>query len=138
MSTLGSANSEAEKYSGLASDRVRWLAAAGLAFVWVLAGGQLSGLRRELLVVALLLVVTLLADFAQYLIGWLRWDLFVRRVEREQPGAAEDTQVTVSESLISPIYWAYYVKLVFIVIAYLVLGAVIAFRIFTPVPACFQ
>jgi hypothetical protein len=132
MRTLEEANDQVDKYSGLASERVRWLAAAGLAFVWLLAGGQLASLRREFLVVALLLVLTLLADFAQYVSGWLRWDFFVRRVEREQESPPKDMEVFVPETMLAWIYVPFYLKLILISLAYIVLGGVIAYRLASP------
>jgi hypothetical protein len=136
MRTLTEANDQLEKYSGQASERARWLAAAGLAFVWLLAGGQLVSLRRELLAVALLLVLTLLADFAQYVAGWARWESLVRRTESECESPSKETPVSVQPTSLVWIYVPFYAKLILITLAYLTLGIVIAARLAVPSPAC--
>jgi hypothetical protein len=133
MMTLGACNEALDGYSKNVSERVRWLATAGLAFVWVLAGGQLTGLTRDLLWTALGLVATLIADAIQYVIGWAKWELFIRKAE-EQEGVTKDTTVAVPEETIAPIYWPFVLKLCLIAAAYVGLGYAIVSRLLAPSP----
>jgi hypothetical protein len=128
---LRDAVAQIDAYSRRASENVRSLVLAGLAFVWLLAR-DLSGVRGDLLVAASLLLLALFADFAHYFIGALRWDLFVRRVEREDETVTSDTPIAVEDDLSRPIYLAYYVKIAITVAAYLSLAFAVLSRIWGP------
>jgi len=132
--TLGSANAASDHFSARVSESVRTLSLAGLGVVWILAGGSLQGLARDLLWCALLLVVALAADFAHYVIGHAVWDRFIERAEarfREAgQGFGPGTEVSQqTEREIRPIEWAYRLKLAAVVVAYGRLGLAIAWRL---------
>jgi small-conductance mechanosensitive channel len=129
---LKDAVAQFDTYSGRASDNVRALAFAGLAFVWLVAREELSGVQGDLLLAAALLLLALFADFAHYVIAGVRWDLFVRDVEKKNPDTVSpETPISYDDSHVAPIYWAYYMKVVVIVIAYVVLTYVVLSRIGT-------
>lgn len=126
---LGDALSQIDTYSGRASENVRALAFAGLAFVWLLAK-DLSGVRGGLFCAASILLLALFADFAHYIIAAFTWDRFVRRFEKEHPGEVSlDTPITYDDSLLAPIYGAFYVKVALIILAYGALGYVVVSRL---------
>jgi hypothetical protein len=130
--TLGDANAQSDSYSGRASENVRALAFAGLAFVWIVAG-TLAEIRGILLAAAVLLLVALFVDFLHYVIGWGTWEFFVRRVERDTRARGEEvspeTPAEYDESMLRWIYGAYYVKVGAVLAAYLVLGIAVLSRI---------
>ena len=134
MITLGSANAASDHYSARVSESVRTLSLAGLGVVWILAGGTLRGLTKDLLWCALLLVVTLAVDFAHYVIGHAVWNRFIERAESRfrdagQPfgPATEVRQQTDRE--VRPIEWAYRLKLAAVVVAYARLAVAIGWRL---------
>ncbi len=120
---LGDASSQIDTYTARASENVR-----SLAFVWLVAG-SLSGVRGDLFVAAALLLAALFADFLHYFVGALKWDLFVRRFEREHRDFSSETPVQLDSSVSRPIYVAYYAKVVIIIAAYLALAVVVLSRL---------
>jgi len=116
------------------SESVRYLSLAGLGVVWILAGGSLHGLSRDLLWCALLLVVTLAVDFAHYVVGHAIWDRFIERAESRFRDAGQGfgpaTEVPQqTDREVRPIAWAYRLKVAAVVLAYGRLGVAIAWRL---------
>lgn len=134
MITLGSANAASDHFSARVSESVRYLSLAGLGVVWILAGGSLQGLARDLLWCALLLVATLALDFAHYVIGHAVWDRFIERAEARfrdagQPFGPVTEVPQQTDREVRPIEWAYRLKVAAVVVAYGRLGVAIAWRL---------
>ncbi|MER7568345.1 hypothetical protein ABTZ93_36110 [Streptomyces sp. NPDC097941] len=120
--------------SGTTSSIIRQLALAGIAVVWLLAGGlQKDGvhLTQILLAAGLLIVISLFLDLAQYV--WTTACLAVwvwskeRKARKElQPG--EDANVDEKEigdapSAVLPIMWVlFYLKAAATATAYILIG----------------
>lgn len=138
MRTLGDADTEITTYSSRASENVRALAFAGLAFVWLIAP-SLSEIHGVLRWAAGLLVVALFADFAHYVIGWATWDFFIlRRTENALHARGErptrETPAEYDDSVLRWIDWAYYFKIIAVVAAYGMLLVAVVSRIGAPSP----
>lgn len=122
MRTLSDADAQSSKYSERASENVRALAFAGLAFVWLIAQ-KLSEIHGVLRWAAVLLLVALFADFIHYVIGWATWDFFIlRRTEKALHARGEpisrETPAEYDDSVLRWIDWAYYFKIVAVIAAY--------------------
>lgn len=112
--------------SGKASEISRQLAFAGIAVVWLLAGGTLNstgGLRvsDDLLRVSVGLLLTLVLDLLQYAWRSLAWGIYARRLElRGETTVSAPTSLNV---VALAMFWG---KLVSLATAYvLLLGAVL-------------
>lgn len=133
MRTLSDADEQSSTYSQRASENVRSLAFAGLAFVWLVAP-KLSEIRGLLLWAAVLLLVALFADFAHYVIGWATWDIFIlRRTENDLRARGEpisrETPAEYDDSVLRWIDRAYYFKIAAVFAAYVVLGVAVVSRL---------
>jgi hypothetical protein len=122
MSTLADARQSYYDLTGKASDVVRQLAFAGIAFVWIFKTERngVVTIPEELLLPGLLIVAALFADLLQYVLGGLLWGGYARLKERRgtQPG---DT--LVAPPLINwPALACYYLKIALVLFAYLRLG----------------
>lgn len=130
MSTLSDADKQSSTYSAKASENVRALAFAGLAFVWLVANEDIAKIHGVLMWAAGLLLVALFADFLHYVIGWAIWDIFIlRRTEkglraRGEPIAGE-TPAEYDEAVLWWIDGAYYFKIAAVIVAYVVLGVAV-------------
>ena len=130
--TLKEAAAAHGDYSRRASENVRFLALAGIGVVWLLCGGKLDGLhQKDLLIIAIALVVVLLLDFGQYVWGAERWDRFIRRVEAKRPRERRtpDSKIQIPPRLLTPIYVLYWAKIWAIVVAYVALAIVMGLRV---------
>src|SRR5690242_724699 len=77
---------EHQYHSSRASESARVMAGAGIAFVWLLAGDRLEGLRDGwLLATVLFLVAALALDAAHYIVGAEKWDAFIAELEETRP-----------------------------------------------------
>lgn len=79
---------DAYEFTGLTSERVRSLAYAGIAIIWLFKNDtpQKFLIPGELFWPLLFLVITLFSDFMQYATSSLIWTVFYRRHEKEHKG----------------------------------------------------
>ncbi|MGX8286483.1 hypothetical protein [Xanthomonas oryzae] len=98
MSNLKEYQQAYRDLSGKASELVRQLSFAGIAFVWVLKkdGAGLDSVPSDLHLPALIFAIALLTDYLQYVAGALMWGVYSRFKER-------NGQVP-SDTLIAPSY----------------------------------
>ncbi|MDJ0342845.1 hypothetical protein QMK19_23360 [Streptomyces sp. H10-C2] len=104
--------------SGTSSAAVRQLGLAGIAVVWILAGGlQKSGinLTKMLLTAGMLIVIGLFLDFAQYLWTTARLAMWVRRSEKRLRAIVADPTANVDNAEIGnapksvlPFMWGFF------------------------------
>lgn len=108
-------------FSGKASDIARQLCFAALALVWLSAvqGAGGSGLGLDVTLVTGLVVASLLLDLLQYLYGSTAWGL-LHRVKRAS-GVREDQEFRVSAKINWPTNALFWLKLLPVFAAYLVL-----------------
>ena len=115
--------------SARASELTRQLAFAGIALVWIFNSpvqNQSIALPRELMLVSLWLVLALILDFAQYVLGTLIWGFFSRRVEVKKPHrVGEDVEFAASPFMNWPGLICFWAKLAVLAFAYFKLGSFI-------------
>jgi hypothetical protein len=123
---LKDATDALDDFTKRTSENVRFLGLAGLGFLWVLSG-QKFPLPRDVLIAVLLLVVVLVLDFLQYVVGARIWDGFV--AEQEAKGKTREDPVQAPREIHRPIYLLYRMKIGALVLAYLALGYAIVKRL---------
>ena len=118
-------------YSGKASDIVRQLAFAGIALLWLFKTevDKQWKIPVELLPAATLVVLTLLLDFLQYVVGSMVWAGY--NASKERAGTTEDADFLAPR----PINWLtnffFWTKIVTTIIAYCLILRFLANRIWT-------
>lgn len=116
-----------EEYSARASENVRFLALAGIGFVWLFSNQKVEGLAKDLLFAALALVIVLCVDFLQYLVGAQIWERFVS--DQERAGHQREDTVAAPRTIHRPIYALYWCKVAVLAIGYILLAYAIVVRI---------
>jgi hypothetical protein len=107
------------EFSGKLSDITRQLSFAGIAVIWLFKK-DVSGVPtppKDLVLPLILLVLTLSADYLQYLLGSLIWRYVYR--SKEKAGIAEDVETEHSIWAEAPIYAAFLLKIVLLILAYI-------------------
>jgi hypothetical protein len=118
--------------SGTTSSVVRQLGLAGIAVIWLLAGGlQTSGvhLTTRLLAAGLLIVIGLFIDLAQYVWTTACFAIWVRQEEKSERRRLQDDTANVdgkeignAPEYVLPIMWVlFYLKAALIAAAYIVI-----------------
>lgn len=124
--------------SATASEVARKLAFAGIAFVWLLAGGlQTSGvtLNPRLLTAGLGLVLALTLDLGQYLWKTVAWGIWSRRSELRLEKERASLPLSENEIGLAPgwfttiTWWLFALKMVAIVFAYIFIAIELVSRI---------
>lgn len=121
---LSEYNKAGNEYTARASDIVRQLAFAGIAVVWIFTTIGPDGyvLDSKLILPLLLLVLTLLFDLLQYVIGGDTWKRFFRRMERKARERGDhDPLVKAPSRYSAPIYFFYWGKITLILLSYLLI-----------------
>jgi len=120
---LGDIKNAYEDLSSKASDIVRQLSLAGIALVWVLKSTSLPlegrtsyALPPQLMRAALCVVFALTLDLLQYLVGTSIWFIYFRYTERR--GISAEEQFNAPTSLNWPTWCLFYLKTIFLMIAY--------------------
>jgi|SRR5215471_4751227 len=135
---LSTAQEAYHEASATASEVARKLALAGIAFVWLLAGGlQTSGvmLNSRLLTAGLGLVLALTLDLCQYLWKTVTWGIWSRRKELKLQKDGASTPLSENEVGLAPgwfltITWCFFaVKMVALVFAYVLIAVELVNRI---------
>jgi hypothetical protein len=130
MRTVRQTIEEYQYFSGRASETARFLAVAGLGFVWVLSGGTLKGLRWDLLLVALLLLAALIADAAHYLETSRRLSKLVDKLgDRPRARQADGALVRRPRGFLDVSDTLYRAKAILAIGAYVGLAMAITFRL---------
>jgi hypothetical protein len=105
-------------YSGKASDRVRQLAFAGIALIWILKiddrGNQ--AIPEILIIAAVFIVAGLGFDLLQYLYGSAAWGIFHRCKENKR--TKENSQFQAPAKINWPTNAFFWLKAVSIIISY--------------------
>jgi hypothetical protein len=124
--------------SATASEVVRKLAFAGIAFVWLLAGGlQTSGvtLNSRLLTAGLGLLLALALDLSQYLWKTLAWGIWSRRSELRLVRERASFPLSENEIGLAPgwfttiTWWLFALKMAAIIFAYIFIAVELVGRI---------
>lgn len=126
--------------SGTTSSIIRQLALAGIAVVWLLAGGlQEDGvnLTQILLAAGLLIVISLFLDLAQYVWTTACLAVWVRLKEKKARNRLNDDNANVDNeeigdapSAVLPIMWVlFYLKAAATATAYILIGFELADRL---------
>jgi hypothetical protein len=115
---LSDARQASEDFSGKASEIVRQLGLAGLAVVWIFKEGTSTNpvLDPKLIHAAILIVISLILDFSQYLVSHAIWSAYFRR--QENKGKDLDDNVYPSSFINWPNLILFYAKSVVLLIAY--------------------
>ena len=127
---LSGAQSNYDYFTGKMSDVCRQLAFAGIALIWILGLGEDANatLPQPLIFPALVLVVCLGLDAAQYAVASASWGIF-HRIKEQEDGVTAETEFTAP----SWINWAglvlFWGKIVALAIAYVNLGTYMAGRL---------
>ena len=112
--------------SGTASTVARQIALAGIAVVWLFnapVGPERIALPEELVLVALLLVITLALDLLQYVLASLIWSVFARRLEHQMSHCLEeDPEGPASPFLNWPALGCFWAKMLVVILAYWLLA----------------
>ena len=118
-------------YSGKASDIVRQLAFAGIALVWLFKTevDKQWKIPVELLPAASLVVLTLLLDFLQYVVGSLVWAGY--NASKERAGTTQDADFLAPRRINWLTNFFFWTKIVTTIIAYCLILRFLANRIWT-------
>ncbi len=130
--TLRSIRDRYAFYTGKASDIVRQLAFAAIALIWIFRGNTGTHLPRDLLVVAILIVVALVCDLVQYIVGSVLWGNFERSKEAELLAAGGLDERAEFDYPAGINLWTarlFHAKWVLLAAAYVVLGVALGRRI---------
>ena len=111
-------------YSQKASDIVRQLAFAGIALVWIFKTQTDNQWKipGQLIPATKLIVLTLLLDFVQYVVGSLVWASYNRY--KESRGITEDSEFTAPRAINWPTNLFFWAKIVTTILAY---GSILKF-----------
>lgn len=118
-------------YSGKASDIVRQLGFAGIAVVWLFKTevDDEWKIPVELLPAAGLIVLTLLLDFMQYVVGSLVWAGY--NASKERAGTTEDPEFLAPRMINWPANFFFWAKILTTIVAYYLILRFLANRIWT-------
>ena len=107
-------------FSASASSSARQLAMAGIAMLWVfkVSSGEANyTLPSQLFLPAVFLICALASDLLQYLIATVTWGMFHRYHEKK--AADNDNPILKAPVYLSaPIYLFFYLKILFVLVAY--------------------
>lgn len=117
--TLQDADNAWIDYSSRASNNTRVLCFAGFTLVWIFGNQQIRGLTCDLLVVVLFLVITLMLDLAQYVVGEHKWGTIVC-IESER-GTKRSDEIHYDTEVFKYIRFFYRLKLAVLVVSYIVM-----------------
>jgi hypothetical protein len=105
-------------HTGKTSDIIRQVGLAGIAVVWVFkaeVGGKQT-VPRELLLAALLIVVSLALDLLHYMTGSLVWGIYNRY--KENQNTAQDDEFTAPRQINWPTIALFWLKTLVMITAY--------------------
>lgn len=126
--TLADLISAYEAASGRASENVRFLAAAGIALVWVMAGKNVGNLTPDLLWDGVFLAGALFADFLHYVVQ--AWILRSRHRMAIRAGKKRGDEVgglsKREDHVLTAMWWT---KIIVLVVAYVLVGGSVVSRI---------
>jgi hypothetical protein len=107
-------------FSGKTSDVARQLAFAGIAIIWIFKqeGKPLPAIPRELLWPTILLALSLAADLLQYVSATIIWGSFHRYHEKKNLVVRD---IKASTKLNWPTNFLFYTKIIFVIIAYVLM-----------------
>lgn len=122
MSPLSEYIKTSQEFTGLASTVSRQLMFAGIALIWIFKSNDsnLISLPKELLFPTGFLVIALILDLFQYIVGSLIWYCFYRYHEKKG--------TKFKDEINSPIYFTYiinsffYLKILAVLVAYVYLA----------------
>jgi hypothetical protein len=120
-----------DAFSSKASELSRQLAFAGIAVVWIFKNsGQNAIIPNDFLLPLLLLVLTLVFDFLQYVLGSIEWTIFSHLQENKYNCDDEDQEVDSSSSWINlPHSICFYLKILTVVLGYIFIVKGLASRL---------
>lgn len=106
-------------FSSAASSVSRQAAFAGIALLWIFNNkiGNTFTLPENLLIPALLLVLSIACDLLHYIVASAIWGLF-HRFNEIKHGAGNDTELQAPKYLNWPINFFFWSKLGFVVLGY--------------------
>lgn len=110
---------KSHEYTAKASEIARQLNFAGIGIIWIVRTTfpELKLSDFQLLLPLLLISISLISDFFQYLIGGIIWIEFYK--SKEKRGISGTTDLKSPEWRNRILYIFYYVKFVFMVVAYI-------------------
>ena len=124
--TLEDADGAYKQLSGLSSQNVRYLAIAGLAWIWLLCGQRLD-VPRNLLWPGGVLLLALALDFLQYTSATALWGDIVNKAEKR--GLKRQQNVEVPRSINYVARFFFWSKSAVVVVAYVLLFSAIVTRL---------
>ena len=117
-----------QDYSAKASEIARQVNFAGIGIIWIIKTSKTTiELNNCLILVPLILIsISLLFDFAQYLIGSILWIYFYRT--KEKAGVSKTSDVVSKPWRSNILYVLYYIKFALMIVAYIfIIKALFAF-----------
>jgi len=119
------------EFTGKTSDIARTLMLSGIAIIWVFATAEAGAVTvpRALIWPGLMILCGLVADLLQYAVSGVIWGVVARQLEKARVPATEERDH--SPWLSRPATAFYWVKIVLVLIAYLLLARFFIERLVT-------
>ncbi|PKO99319.1 MAG: hypothetical protein CVU03_02260 [Bacteroidetes bacterium HGW-Bacteroidetes-2] len=110
---------KSHEYTAKASEIARQLNFAGIGIIWIVKTTfpELKLSDSELLLPLVLIALSLVFDFLQYLVGGIIWIIFYNNKQKNGISNTADVQTTKWRSRV--LYTFYYIKFTLMFIAYL-------------------
>lgn len=110
---------KSHEYTAKASEIGRQINFAGIGIIWIIktSNNELNISSSTILIPLVLISISLMLDFCQYFFGGLIWINFYK--EKEKQGLSKEFDVTSEEWRSRILYWLYYLKFIFMTIAYI-------------------
>lgn len=116
---------EYQAFSGLASERTRVAAFAGIAIIWLFKKSDANGhviLDSELFYPFVIFVLAIAADLIQYVMGYGIWYAYFRYQESKLSDINSDPDLVHPAILAAPIHWLFVGKLILTLVGYILLS----------------
>lgn len=118
---LSDFNKKADEYTAKASEIVRQMLLGAIAVIWLFKGGDSVDDRIDkfLLLPLVSIILGLLSDLLQYVIGGQIWKSFFRKNEKLHKGSDPEIKAPKKYSMV--IYVFYWAKISFMIMAYILI-----------------
>ena len=105
-------------FTGKLSEINRQIAFAGIALIWIFKNGENSNLKieNELILPAILIVLSLAFDIFQYIYQSITWSIFYTYYNRKNK--SEEKKIKSPEYLNYPSWFFFIVKVILVLLAY--------------------
>lgn len=121
---------DAHSFTEKLSNINRNLAFAGIAIIWVFKIQEKQNIiiPRDLLIPLYFIIISLVLDLSQYLIGSIAWTIFHRY--KEKKGIEDETDLKAPRWISNILYFIFFLKVVFNIFAFIFLFIYISKELF--------